>query len=166
MIKVGLNIGNSKISCAVSQIEKNKKIKILSFQSFQTKIIKKNIITNFEELSNDIKSLISDSEKKSQTKINSVNLNIPMINSISRYYDSEIEKLAQQITELDIKKVINNSKYFNVDEDYYEIFNKINGYVLDGNLLYNSPIGNYANKLKLLFYKILIPYKNIQSTKM
>ena len=41
MIKVGLNIGNSKISCAVSEIEKNKKIKLLSFQSFQTNIIKK-----------------------------------------------------------------------------------------------------------------------------
>ncbi len=144
MIKVGLNIGNSKISCAVSEIEKNKKIKLLSFQSLQTNIIKKNIITNFEELSNDIKSLISESEKNSQTKINSVNLNIPMINSVSRYYDSEIENLDQQITDLDIKKVINNSEYFNVDEDYYQIFNKINGYVLDGNVLFSSPLGNYA----------------------
>ena len=165
MIKVGLNIGNSKISCAVSEIEKNKKIKLLSFQSFQTKIIKKNIITNFEELSQDIKSLISESEKKSQTKINSVNLNIPMIDSISRYYDSEIENLKQKISDLDIKKIINNSEYFNVDNDYYQIFNNINGYILDGNLLLNSPVGNYANKLKILFYKILIPFKNIQSYK-
>ena len=93
MIKVGLNIGNSKISCAVSEIEKNKKIKLLSFQSFQTNILKKNIISNFEELSNDIKSLISESEKKSQTKINSINLNIPIINSVSKYYDSEIKNV-------------------------------------------------------------------------
>ena len=165
MIKVGLNIGNSKISCAVSEIEKNKKIKLLSFQSFQTNILKKNIISNFEELSNDIKSLISESEKKSQTKINSINLNIPMIDSVSRYYDSEIENLEQQITDLDIKKIINNSEYFNVDDDYYQIFNKINGYVLDGNLLFNNPVGNYAHKLNVLFYKILIPYKNLQSFK-
>ena len=165
MIKVGLNIGNSKISCAVSEIQKNKKIKLLSFQSFQTNIIKRNIITNFEELSNDIKSLISESEKKSQTKINSINLNIPMIDSVSRYYDSEIENLDQQISDLDIKKVINKSGYFNVDDDYYQIFNKINGYVLDGNLIHNTPVGNYVNKLKILFYKILIPYKNIQSYK-
>jgi cell division protein FtsA len=165
MIKVGLNIGNSKISCAVSEIEKNKKIKLLSFRSFQTNIIKKNIITNFEELSNDIKSLISESEKQSQTKINSINLNIPMIESVSKYYDSEIINLEQQITDLDIKKIINNSEYFNVDENYFQIFNKINGYVLDGNLLDNTPVGNYANKLKILFYKILIPYKNIKSYK-
>ena len=72
MNKVGLNIGKSKIACAGSEIEKNKKTKRLSFQSFQTNIIKKNIITNFEEISNDIKSLISESEKKSQTKIKSI----------------------------------------------------------------------------------------------
>ena len=165
MIKVGLNIGNSKISCAVSEIEKNKKIKLLSFQSFQTNVLKKNIITNFEELSNDIKSLISESEKKSQTKINSINLNIPMIDSVSRFYNSEIENLEKQITDLDLKKIINNSEYFNVEDNYYQIFNKINGYVLDGNLIHNTPVGNYANKLKILFYKILIPYKNIQSYK-
>ena len=165
MIKVGLNIGNSKISCAVSEIEKNKKIKLLSFQSFQTNILKKNIITNFQELSNDIKSLISESEKNSQTKINSINLNIPMIDSVSRFYNSEIENLEKQITDLDLKKIINNSEYFNVDDNYYQIFNKINGYVLDGNLIHNTPVGNYANKLKILFYKILVPYKNIQSYK-
>ncbi|MDC0625501.1 cell division protein FtsA, partial [Alphaproteobacteria bacterium] len=164
-IKVGLNIGNSKISCAVSEIEKNKKTRLLSFQSFQTNIIKRNIITNFEELSNDIKSLIFESEKNSQTKINSINLNIPMIDSVSKYYDSEIENLEEQITDLDIKKVINNSEYFNVEDDYYQIFNKINGYVLDGNMIHDTPVGNYANKLKVLFYKILIPYKNIQSYK-
>ena len=165
MIKVGLNIGNSKISCAVSEIKKNNKTRLLSFQSFQTNILKKNIITNFEELSHDIKSLISKSEKNSQTKINSINLNIPMIDSVSRYYDSEITNLDQQIIDLDIKKVINKSEYFNIDDDYYQIFNKINGYVLDGNLIHNTPIGNYANTLKILFYKILIPYKNIQSYK-
>ena len=66
---------------------------------------------------------------------------------------------------MDIKKIINNSEYFNVDDDYYQIFNKINGYVLDSNLIHNTPVGNYANKLKVLFYKILIPYKNIQSYK-
>jgi len=165
MIKVGLNIGNSKISCAVSEIIENKKIKLLSFQSFQSNILKKNIITNFKELSNDIKFLISESEKKSQTKINLVNLNIPITDSLSKNYDSEINNLNQQITELDIKKVINNSEYFNIDDNYYQIFNNINCYLLDDNLLFNSPVGNYANRLKILFYKILIPYKNLQNYK-
>ncbi len=87
MIKVGLNIGNSKISCAVSEIVENKKIKVLSFHSLQSSILKKNIITNFEDLSNDIKSLILESEKRSQTKNNFVvKNNIPLTD----YVDNKI----------------------------------------------------------------------------
>ena len=165
MIKVGLNIGNSKISCAVAEIKDDKSIKLLSCKSYASNIVKKNIITNFEELSNDIKNLIAEAEKQSQTKINSINLNLPTIDSVSKYYDSEINNLDNQITELDIKKVINNSEYLNLDNNFFEIFNSINGYVLDNNLVFNTPVGNYAKKLKILFYKILIPLKNLKSFK-
>ena len=41
----------------------------------------------------DIKILIKESEKKSQTKINSINFNLPTIESISRYYESQISNL-------------------------------------------------------------------------
>ena len=165
MIKVGVNIGNSKISCAVAEIKDDAKTKILSCKSYSSTILKKNIITNFEELANDIKSLITEAEKQSQTTINSINLNLPTINSISKYYDSEIDNIDHEITDLDIKKAINNSDYLYVEDNYYEIFNSINGYLLDNSLIFNAPVGNYAKKMKILFYKILIPYKNIKSFK-
>ena len=165
MIKVGLNIGNSKISCAVIEIKDNNNIKLLSCESYPSKILKKNIITNFDELLSEVRSLINESEKKSHTKINSINLNIPTVESISKYYDSEINNINSEITELDIKKAINNSDYFAVKEDYFELLNNIYGYILDNNLLFNSPVGNYANYLKILFYKILIPYKTLSSYK-
>ncbi len=165
MIKVGLNIGNSKISCAVSEIKNDKKIKLLSYQNFASDILKKNIITNFDNLTSEIKILLSEAEKNSQTKINSINLNVPTNDSISKYYDAEIENFEKEINDLDIKKIINKSEYFNKDDDYFQIFNKINGYVLDDNILFDSPIGNYANNLKILFYKILIPNKNVKTYK-
>tara|TARA_Y100001970_G_scaffold236614_1_gene296505 strand:- start:9231 stop:10451 length:1221 start_codon:yes stop_codon:yes gene_type:complete len=165
MIKVGLNIGNSKISCAVLEIKENKKFKLLSCESYPSKILKKNLITNFDELLNEIKSLINESEKKSQTKINSINLNLPTFDSISKYYDSQTEILNNAISELDIKKAINKSDYFSVNEDYYELYNNIYGYVLDNNILSSSPIGNYGQYLKILFYKILIPYKILNNYK-
>jgi len=165
MIKVGLNIGNSKISCAVLEIKENKKFKLLSCESYPSKILKKNLITNFDELLNEIKSLINESEKKSQTKINSINLNLPTFESISKYYDSEIEILNKEISELDIKKAINKSDYFSINEDCYELYNNIYAYILDNNLLSSSPIGSYGQYLKILFYKILIPNKILNSYK-
>ena len=165
MIKVGLNIGNSKISCAVLEAKENQDFKLLSCESYPTKTLKKNLITNFDELLNEIKFLIDESEKKSQTKINSINLNIPTIDSISKYYESEIEILKNEITELDVKKAINKSDFFAINEDYHELYNNIYAYILDNNLLSNSPIGNYGQKLKILFYKILIPNKIFNSYK-
>ena len=165
MIKVGLNIGNSKISCAVSELKDDKTIKLLSYKSLPSDIIKKNIVSDFQVLSNDIKTLILESEKNSQTKINSVNLNVPTNESISRYYESELQDLKNEITELDIKKAINQSEFFNTDLNYFKLFNSITGYILDDNLIFNSPVGNHASNLKVLFYKLLVPYKNINSYK-
>tara|TARA_Y100001970_G_scaffold279986_1_gene388217 strand:+ start:4386 stop:5606 length:1221 start_codon:yes stop_codon:yes gene_type:complete len=165
MIKVGLNIGNSKLSCAVFEVKESHKYKLLSCESYPSQIIKKNLITNFDQLLHEIKNLINESEKKSQTKINSINLNIPTLSSISKYYDSKIEIANNEISELDIKKAINKSDYFAVKEDYYELYNNIYAYILDNNLLINSPVGNYGQNLKLLFYKLLIPNKVIKSYK-
>ena len=47
MIKVGLNIGNSKISCAVIEIKDNNNIKLLSCESYPSKIIKKILLLIF-----------------------------------------------------------------------------------------------------------------------
>ena len=41
MIKVGLNIGNSKISCAVVETKDNNNVKLLSCESYPSKILKK-----------------------------------------------------------------------------------------------------------------------------
>ena len=83
MIKAGLDIGNSKISCVIADYKNAKNIKILSIASVPNNNIKKNIILNFENLHDQIKSLVIDAEKQSQTKLNSINLNLSLLNSNS-----------------------------------------------------------------------------------
>ena len=75
MIKVGLNLGNSKLSCIVTDYKNSDNINILSVLSYPSNLIKKNIIINYEKLLNEVKNLIIESEKQSQTKINSININ-------------------------------------------------------------------------------------------
>jgi len=113
MIKAGLEIGNSKISCVVAEYKNTENIKILSISSAPNNNTKKNIILNFQNLYDQIKNLILEAEKQSQTKLNSINLNLSLLNSSSYYYDSEIEIKNEKISELHLKKIINQSDYFN-----------------------------------------------------
>ena len=159
MIKAGLDIGNSKISCVIADYKNNKNIKILSIASVPNNNIKKNIILNFENLHDQIKSLVIEAEKQSQTKLNSINLNLSLVNSNSHYYNSEIELKNERISELHLKKIINQSEYFNNQSEKFEIFNNITSYDIDNNLYFNAPIGNYSDNIKINFYKIYIQKK-------
>jgi len=163
MIKAGLDIGNSKISCVIADYKNTENVNILSIASVPNNNIKKNIILNFENLYNQIKSLVTEAEKQSQTKLNSINLNLSLVNSNSHYYDSEIELKNERISELHLKKIINQSEYFNNLSEKFEIFNNITSYDIDNNQYFNAPIGNYSDNIKINFYKINIQKKYVDN---
>ena len=60
MIKAGLDIGNSKISCVVADYKNTENINILSIASVPNNNIKKNIILNFENLHDQINGSINE----------------------------------------------------------------------------------------------------------
>ena len=159
MIKAGLDIGNSKISCVIADYKNAENINILSISSVPNNNIKKNIILNFENLHDQVKSLVNEAEKQSQTKLNSINLNLSLLNSNSHYYNSAIELKNERISELHLKKIINQSEYFNNQSEKFEVFNNITSYDIDNNLYFNAPIGNYSDNIKINFYKINIQKK-------
>tara|TARA_B100001287_G_scaffold189185_1_gene159783 strand:- start:2976 stop:4196 length:1221 start_codon:yes stop_codon:yes gene_type:complete len=163
MIKAGLDIGNSKISCVVADYKGPENINILSLISIPTTNVKKNVILNFDNLFNQIKFLITEAEKQSQTKINSVNLNFSLLNSKSYYYNSEIKINNEKISHLHLKKIINQSEYFNNSSDKFEIFNNIISYIVDNNQYDLAPLGNYSDNIKINFYKILIERKYFEN---
>ena len=59
MIKVGLDIGNSKISCVVCDLIINHQPKILSFVSLPTSNLNKNAFINFQLIKEEIKEIIN-----------------------------------------------------------------------------------------------------------
>ena len=83
MIKVGLDIGNSKISCIVCDIKNNQKPEVLSFISLPTSNINKNTFRNFNSIKKEVQEVINLAAKESQTEIKSINLNIPISDSDS-----------------------------------------------------------------------------------
>ena len=163
MIRAGINIGNSKISCVVCDFKNINNIKILSLIEYPNKELKKNVILNYKNILQETKKIILESEKNSQTKLNSININIPAIESISEFYNSEIFINEEKINELHLKKAINQSNYFNKNESYFEAINNIIAYELDNKLVYSDPIGNYSNKVKIFFYKLLLNKKYVNN---
>ena len=118
MIKVGLDIGNSKISCVVSDISTKNNPHILSFVSIPTLNINKNVIVNFQKIKSEVKEVLNTAAKESQTAIKSINLNIPAVDSLSVFSKSEIQVAGEMITDLHLKKAINNSDFFESLTDY------------------------------------------------
>ena len=163
MIKAGLDIGNSKLSCIVADYKNPFDIKILSLSSIPTNNIKKNVILNYELLFDQLKLILLENEKQSQTKLNSVNLNFSLLNSSSYYYDSEIKIEDEKVSELHLKKIINQSDFFKLNTSEFELFNNILSYELDNRLFFTPPLENYSDKIKINFYKIITQKKYIEN---
>ena len=163
MIKVGIDIGNSKISCIVCDIKNFQNPKVLSFVSLPTSNINKGNINNFELIKQEVKEIIELAAKESQTEIKSINLNVPLSGSNSFFFKSQIDIENELINELHLNKAINKSEFFNETINKYTLINLITYYEIDKKIITGSPIGNYAKTLDLNFYKILVD-QNMIST--
>ena len=156
MIKVGVDIGNSKISLVVCDIKNNGSIKILSFISNTTNGIRKGLITNIDLLKEEINKSIGEAQKESETEIKSVILNIPAIESLSDYSETNFDINGEMVNDLHLKKAVNDSNLLEIVQDYETILNSIIGYELDDQFLTESPLGTYGNAFKVKFYKYMI----------
>ena len=88
MIRVGIDIGNSKISIVVCDVKNNGTKKILSFVSSPTNFVKKSLITDVNALTDEINDIINNASKESQTEIKTINLNVPAVESFSDFNNS------------------------------------------------------------------------------
>ncbi len=163
MIKVGLDIGNSKLACVVSDFKDKDSINILSIKSLPSTNTNKNTILNYDELLDQLRSIIFESEKNSQTKIKSINLNIPLFDHQIKYYSSEINLYNEKISKLHLNKLVNQSEYFERENNFTDILNYIVSYEIDKKMVNSIPYETYAEKIKLIFFKLMIKNKIINN---
>ena len=163
MSKVGIDIGNSKISSIVCDTKTDGSKNILSFISNPTTHVNKSMMTNLVSLKDEIHKTINEAAKESQTDIQSVNLNLPAIESSSIFSESEINVSGNMISDLHLKKAVNQSDIFETLENYDVIQKFISSYELDNKFFSNSPIGTFGDNLKLNFYKFAVK-KNYTNT--
>ncbi len=156
MISVGLDLGNSKISCIVCDINSKGKVKPLSFVTRPTNSIKKSVITNISKVKTEIKEIISQVANESQTEIASVRLNVPVVNSLTNYFNSEISVSGEKISDLHLKKSVNESEILDPVYKYKVIHRSILNYELDNQNNINDPRGMFGDNLKVHFFKLAV----------
>ena len=156
MISVGIDLGNSKISCIVCDIKSEGRIKLLSFVTRPTSCIKKCVVTNLAKVTSEVQEIILQAAKESQTEIASIYLNVPMIDSLSSYSSSSTTLSKEKISDLHIKKAINQSDLLEPINNYKTIHRSVINYELDKNSVISDPRGMYGDDLKVKFYKLAI----------
>ena len=163
MIKVGIDIGNSKISSIVCDIKNDGSKKVLSFICNPTNHVNKSIVTNLVSIKEEIYKTINDAAKESQTDIKSINLNIPAVESLSIFSESEIKISGEMINDLHLKTAVNQSDILESIENFDVIQYLITGYDIDNKFFPNRPLGTFGNILKVNFYKYAVK-KNFMKT--
>ena len=163
MISVGLDLGNSKISCIVCDINSKGKIEPLSFVTRPTSSIKKSVILDVSKVKNEVKEIISQVSMESQTEIVSVRLNVPVINSLTSYFNSEISVSNEKISDLHLKKSVNESEILDPIDKYRVIHRSIINYELDKQKNIIDPRGMYGDNLKVYFYKLAVKENYIKT---
>ena len=163
MIKVGIDIGSSKISSIVCDIKSDGSKKVLSFINNPINNTKKSLVTNLFLLKDDINKTINDAARESQTDIKTINLNLPAIDSLSILSNTEVKISGEKINDLHIKKAINQSNILEPIENFEIIQNFITNYELDKKFLSNNPTGTFGDILKVNFYKYAVK-KNYTNT--
>ena len=156
MISVGLDLGNSKISCIVCDINSKGQVKPLSFVTHPTNSIKKSVIRDITQVKYEVKEIISQVSRESQTEIASIRVNVPVVNSLTSYFSSEISIFDEKISDLHLIQSVNKSKILDPIDKYKIIHRSIINYELDKQNNIIDPIGMYGDKLKVYFYKLAI----------
>lgn len=110
-IIVGLDIGVSKVSCVIGQVNKFSEIEVIGYGLSKNSGVKKGKIIDIENVGNSIKKAISSAEEISELSVNSAYVNIKGL-------DVRIEKL---VMEAEVEKP-NDGLSIN---DIYSLYSKI-----------------------------------------
>ncbi|MDC1296499.1 cell division protein FtsA, partial [Alphaproteobacteria bacterium] len=69
----------------------------------------------------------------------------------------------ESINDLHLKKSINQSEYFEDSLNQFVLMNFIANYEIDNKIIFDNPLGNYAKKLNINFYKLLVNKNTINT---
>lgn len=162
-IYTSIDIGSYSIKFVVMEYFNNK-FHVLASHSIKTKGIKKGLIVDSGLVVESIKEGINEINDMLGIKIKKVIVNIPDYNAkfMEVTGSTNVEENGV-ITSRDINKVIKDSIYNKLDDNYELVTVLTDEYFIDGNNIIGKPLGKNGQKLEIKGIMVSTPKKNIYS---
>ncbi|MBI29265.1 MAG: Cell division protein FtsA [Alphaproteobacteria bacterium MarineAlpha5_Bin11] len=162
-IRAALDIGSSKIVCAVGKKDQEGGFFLLGYESRITKSIKKGIVVDPVKVGEEINYVINEVSKKTQTEISNVVINANVTNSKSNFLKGKLNLDGEKIDEFHIKSAINNSNLYKSDKDFESLHELITDFDVDDQKKIIDPKGLFANQLSANIYQVQIRKNYLKS---
>ena len=151
-IIVGLDIGVSKVSCVIGQVNKFSEIEVIGYGLSNNSGIKRGQILDYERVSQSIKDAVNSAEQISELSVNSSYVNIKGMNvRIEKVVmESEVERPNDGMTVNDIYNLytkIQISTRLERDEQIIDILPS--AYVVNGRVYKDEPIGAFCKTFQM-----------------
>lgn len=150
-IIVGIDIGASKVSLIIGEVNNFNQIEIICSTNQPCSGMKKGKIVNEFEIINAIEKVIQDAESDTDLKINSAYVTIygKYVTIIQNNVTKEVKDKYTGITNKDVSSAIMQAKDIEVPDDKSIIDIVVEKFVLEDGKVVSDPIGNLASKFIL-----------------
>lgn len=150
-IIVGIDIGTSKVSAVVGEVNNFNQIETICSTSYKCSGLKKGKIINEEEISLSISKTIKDAEEEANIRINSAYVTIPgkYVTIVQNTITKEVKDRYAGITLKDVQSAIMQVKDIEIPEDQTLIDIGIDKIILDNGKIVSDPVGNLSSNLTI-----------------
>ena len=150
-IIVGIDIGTSKASLVIGEVNNFNQIEVICTSSHKCKGIQKGKIVDENEIASCISKLIKEAEADANIKVNSAYATIPgkHITIVQNSISKEAKDKYSGISSKDVVSAIMQAKDIDVPEGKQIIDIVENGFVLENGKTVTDPIGNLSGSFTL-----------------
>ena len=151
-IIVGLDIGVSKVSCVIGQVNKFSEIEVIGYGLSKNSGVKKGLIIDPQEVAKSVKEAVSSAEEISDLSVNSAYVNIKGMNvRIEKVVmESDVERPDDGMTINDIYNLFDKiqlSTKLEKDEQIIDILPY--EYIINGRAYKEEPIGAFCKSFQM-----------------
>ena len=150
-IIVGIDIGTSKVSLVVGEVNNFNQIEIICSTSKKCKSIKRGKIVNEDELVQAIETVVKEAEIDAKFKINSSYVTIPgkYVTIVQNSITKEAKDRYSGISLRDVSSALMQVKDIDIPEGKTIIDIVANKFILDDGKAVSDPVGNLSNSFTL-----------------